>query len=80
MEGGRREKPEVEGEGKNSGREQEHLAVATDSSEDKDMEIGKADGRGQVTFEVGQSSRNSIRGRPRKRWKGRRRRGRGRTR
>ena len=80
MEGRRRGRQEKEGEGKTIGREQDHMMVATDNSDEKDMKIEKEDGGMGTTFEIGQSSRNSNRGRPSKRGKGRRRRGRGRTR
>lgn len=43
------------------------------------MEIGKEECRVKVTFEVGQSSRSNNRGRPSRRGKGKRRRGRERT-
>jgi len=52
MEGGRRGRQEKEGEGKTTRREQEHMMLATDSSDEKDMKIEKDDGGVRTTFEI----------------------------
>jgi len=70
-EGGRSGRQEKKGEGKNSRRAKEQITVETDSSGEKEMEIGKEECRARVTFEVGKSSISNRR-RPGKRGTGRR--------